>query len=94
MSNTAPVFIHNTTDDEYELHIGDQVARIQYELRGNKIILIHTEVPEALQGKGLASQLMEKALTDIEQDGLKVIPTCAFAADYFKKHPGWKHLLP
>lgn len=58
-----------------------------------EIYLTHTEVPPALEGKGIASQLVLKVLQDIEHKNLKLVPLCPFVAGYIQKHPEWKKLI-
>lgn len=50
-------------------------------------------VPASLGGKGVGSQLAEKALTDIERQGLRLVPLCPFVAGYIHKHPEWKRIV-
>ena len=58
-----------------------------------EIYLTHTEVLPALEGKGIASQLVLKVLQDIEHKNLKLVPLCPFVAGYIQKHPEWKKLI-
>ena len=58
-----------------------------------EIYLTHTEVPRALGGKGIGSQLVEKALKDIEQKDLRLVPLCPFVAGYIHKHPEWRRIV-
>lgn len=45
-----------------EIHVGDQMAFIALRVRGSVLSLIHTEVPPALRGRGLAEALARAAL--------------------------------
>lgn len=86
--------IDNKENKQYEFHVGNQIAKIEYIKTNNgEIYLTHTEVPVVLEGQGIASQLAEKVLLDIEKQNLRVIPLCPFVAGYIKKHPDWKHLV-
>ena len=74
---------------KFELHLGDQFAFIDYIINKNGIIfLTHTEVPQNLEGKGMGSAIVSKALDYIRQEGLKMAPLCPFVAKYLKDHPG------
>ena len=35
----------------------------------------------------------EKALKDIEKQGLRLVPLCPFVAGYIHKHPEWKRIV-
>ena len=37
--------------------------------------------------------LVEKALKDIEKQGLRLVPLCPFVAGYIHKHPEWKRIV-
>ncbi len=86
-------FSDNTEKKQFELYSDGHVSWIEYILTGNKIIFAHTEVPQKLEGKGIASKLVKLALENIESRGLKLIPLCPFTASYIKKHPEWMGVL-
>ena len=77
----------------YEAIIEGAIARIEYIKAKDKIYLTHTEVPQALEGKGVGSKLVAKVLEDIDQQGLTLVPLCPFVALYLKRHPEWKRLV-
>ena len=47
------------TNGRFELEQSGQTAWLEYNLVGGVLQLIHTEVPEALRGKGIAGQLAQ-----------------------------------
>ena len=60
--------IDNEEKHRYEFQIDGKIAEIDYIKSNNgEIYLVHTEVPASLGGKGVGSQLAEKALADIER---------------------------
>ena len=77
-------FSNNTAKRRYELDLEDgQIAMIEYYLApGGEVALTHTEVPYDHAGQGVGSQIAFKALTDIREQGSKVIPQCGFVASY------------
>ena len=77
----------------FEMTSGDAIAYVEYTRAGNWIELVHTEVPEALAGQGVGSTLVRGVLERIRAEGAKVIPRCAFVADYIKRHPEYRDLL-
>ena len=83
----------NTEAARYELHDGDMIAKIDYvKTRNGRVYLTHTEVFPGWEGKGIGSQIVEKVLTDIQSQGLKVVPSCPFVAAYIRQHPEWECL--
>ena len=85
--------INKETTKRYEFQIDDQVAYVEYILAKGKIFLTHTEVPVALEGKGIGSALVKAVLADIEEKDLTLVPLCPFVAGYIKRHPEWRKLV-
>jgi len=85
--------INNKAGGQFEFHIDGVVAKIGYKIKGDKIYLIHTEVPKAIAGRGVASSLAEKVLSDIKQKGLRLIPLCPFIKKYLQRHTEWDFLI-
>lgn len=79
--------VNNQANHSFEMMVDGQRAFINYRQNGNVFLLIHTEVPEALQRKGIATALVEKTFTYIEENGFKMMPYCAFIQAYLKRHP-------
>jgi predicted GNAT family acetyltransferase len=78
----------------YELRAGDQViGEAAYHRRNGRIAFTHTEVAEALEGRGLGSRLATEALEDARQEGLEVVPLCPFMARFIQEHPEYQDLV-
>ena len=84
---------NNETQQRYEVQVDGSLAVVQYERRGNKIVLLHTEVPEALEGRGVGSALARSALEDARARNLTVVPSCPFVSAYIRKHPEYLALV-
>ena len=57
------------------------------------VAITHTFTPPQHRGQGIAAVLVEKAVADFREAGLKVIPACWFAREQFRAHPDWAVLL-
>ena len=53
----------------------------------------HTGVHSALQGQGLAAQLVKAGLQWAASQGKKVAPDCSYVAAYMQRHACWRELL-
>ena len=83
----------NQAQHRFELAVGDHIATSQYSLKDGVIAFMHTEVPEALSGKGIGSKLIKGALDQVRGRGLKVVALCPFVKAYIEKHPDYADLL-
>ncbi len=81
---------HNEKKHRFEAGSG---ARIDYRLRGTTAEFFHTEVPEHLQGLGLAGRMACAALDWAAKAGYKVVPSCPYIKSYIEKNPQYSKLL-
>lgn len=85
--------INNEKQQQFEFDIDGYTPLIEYVNRDENIFLTHTEVPAAIEGKGVGSQLVEKTLLYIKNKNKHVVPLCPFVSAYIKKHPKWVGLV-
>jgi uncharacterized protein len=93
MFHKAPKIAQKVTGGRFELEQNGQVAYLEYSLAGNILQLIHTEVPEALRGHGVAATLAQSALEWAREHGAKVDVVCPSVYDYLQKHPEFSDLV-
>jgi predicted GNAT family acetyltransferase len=77
----------NTAAHRFEVALDGETAFAEYRLKPGLLVLPHTVVPDAFEGKGVASALARHAFAYARSQSLKVAPTCAFMAGWVKKHP-------
>jgi predicted GNAT family acetyltransferase len=70
----------------FEVVIDGLVAFLQYERRTDGFVIVHTEVPESLRGRGIATQLAKVALQSARAEGLPIVVRCPFVRAYLRKH--------
>ena len=83
----------NKAEHVFEMMVDGSKAFIEYEQSGKTLYLVHTEVPPTLEGKGVASALVEKTLRYIDEHHFRFVPQCPFVSSYLQKHPEWNRLL-
>jgi uncharacterized protein len=83
----------NQAASRYEAETEAGLALIAYRLQGDVIALTHTEVPEALEGQGVGSELVRQVLDDVRARGLRVRPLCPFVAAYITRHQEYQGLV-
>ena len=86
---------NNTEEQRFMLQLDDSEAFIDYKIgKSGALYLIHTEVPDEMEGQGIGHKLVREALKIIESDDLKIIPLCPFVKSYLKEHlTDYEHLL-
>ena len=84
---------HNAANNRFELDVEGGHALAFYRLADGVITITHTEVPAALRGRGIGSQMMRGVLDSVRALGFKVVPRCPFVADYMNRHPEFADLL-
>jgi hypothetical protein len=85
--------IHNEKAHRFEASVDGQLALLTYRRFSGKIYLDHTEVPEPLEGKGLAAKLTRTALDFARAHYLCVTPLCPYVSAYMRKHREFWDLL-
>jgi predicted GNAT family acetyltransferase len=79
--------VDNPAARRFELTIDGQTAELVYRLRPPVLELVHTGVPDALEGGGVGGRLVRAAVEVAERDGLTIVPTCPFARAWLRRHP-------
>jgi predicted GNAT family acetyltransferase len=83
----------NPDRNRFELQTGAGLAIANYRRDDRSITITHTEVPRAVEGRGVGSALVKGMLDEIRREGRKVVPRCSFVAAYISRHPEYRDLL-
>ena len=82
------------TMSRFEIAEDGQTAYLEFELDGAGWMTIwHTEVPEALRGRGLATELVKSAFDYAKANELRVDVICPIALGYLEQHPELRRLV-
>lgn len=94
MSEHTDQVVNNPEKYRFEVISGALVSKLEYRLGRSTIALVHTEVPEELQGQGIGSSLVVAALEHARKAGLTVLPSCPFTAAYISRHEDeWQDIV-
>ena len=88
---TSPVR-DNPALSRFELDAEGAEALAYYRLADGVMTFTHTETPQRLRGRGIASRLVQGALEAARARGLKVVARCSFVANYLARHPEFNDL--
>ncbi|HKH92944.1 MAG TPA: GNAT family N-acetyltransferase [Gemmatimonadaceae bacterium] len=92
MPDTSAVS-HDPNTGRFEIRTDEGTALLTYLRHGTELEMMHTEVPQALEGRGYGAALAEAALDYARQQGAKVRPSCPFVAAYIQRHPAYEDLV-
>jgi predicted GNAT family acetyltransferase len=86
MSASLPI-VNDEREQRFMIELEGDVAELIYVVRGHRILLVHTEVPDAFEGRGVGGQLVTAAIDFAEANDLTVEPRCPFARGWLERHP-------
>jgi len=84
--NDAVPVTDNQAASRFEISDGGYLAELRYHRSGKRLALIHTEVPEELEGRGYGGRLVVAAVDRAAREGLTIVPYCPFARGWLERH--------
>lgn len=78
--------IHNVEETRFEMHLGDKLAIMEYDIAGNNMVFTHTEVPQEFEGMGIAGKMAKVGLDYAVAKGHKIQAFCPFVKGYVHRH--------
>jgi predicted GNAT family acetyltransferase len=85
--------VDNPARNRFEMDVDGAIAFVDYRVMGDVLVVPHTEVPRALEGRGIGTRLVLGSLDRIREAGRKVRPLCGFYATVIRRHPEYKDLV-
>jgi predicted GNAT family acetyltransferase len=83
----VPPVVDNEAASRFEISVDGRVAELVYRRQGDRLVLMHTGVPDELEGRGVGGILVAAAIERARQAGLTVVPRCPFARGWLERHP-------
>ena len=77
------------TQESYRFSIsvnGQKVGFVEFADRDGQRVFTHTEVLDEFGGRGLATILVDDALTESRDAGLRIVAVCPLVVAFVKKH--------
>jgi predicted GNAT family acetyltransferase len=96
MSSVAPAIEvrHKPAVSRFEATVDGHLCFADYHLVDGVLRIHHTEVPPALEGRGIAGRIVGAAFAHADANGLKVEPWCGYVRAYMRRHPETQRFLP
>ena len=86
-------FRDNEDHNRFELNVEGAIAFVTYRKSLKTIVLVHTEVPPELGGRGIGSKLGRATLDAVRAQGRKLSVECDFIRSFMTKYPEYNDLL-
>jgi predicted GNAT family acetyltransferase len=89
----TPVITDHPERERFEARLGSRLAGfIDYQRRGSRLVLVHTEVLEEFAGRGIGNALARFVLDGVLAAGTRVTIKCPFLRAYVERHPEYAAL--
>lgn len=72
--------------NRFYTEIDGRIAEVEFTQHDGGLDIIHTRVPKALEGQGIAGELVKHTYNYAEKEGLKPLATCPYAVAWLKRH--------
>jgi predicted GNAT family acetyltransferase len=79
--------IDEADEHRFVYRTGDDEAELVYRAEPGRLVLVHTEVPDAFRGQGIGGRLVEAAIDRAAERGETVVPECSYARRWLEEHP-------
>ncbi len=77
---------HDTDKKRFLINVEGYTGYVEYKITNTTMELRHTFVPEELQGRGIAAELVTAALEFALENGLNVKPVCSYVKTFLQKN--------
>jgi predicted GNAT family acetyltransferase len=79
---------HDVANHRFVAQLSSGRATLTYAPAGPGVLeLYSTQVPAPDRGRGIGAQLVAAAVAYAREQGLRVIPTCWYVAQWLREHP-------
>lgn len=86
MTDEIRIERHNERDSYVITDEGKEAGFVHFIQGDGEITFDHTNIDPAFGGKGLASTLVEAALTDATARGSRIIPVCSYVQKWVREN--------
>jgi uncharacterized protein len=90
----AAEIVHDAGNGRFTHERDGHTSYLAYRRIDDKTVdFVSTYTPPALRGRGIAARLVKRGLEWAESEGLEVVPTCWFVAEYVERNPDWLRVI-
>jgi predicted GNAT family acetyltransferase len=85
--------VENAEQNRFELSLDGGTALVAYRRDGERLVLVHTEVPAEFGGQGVGSKLAKGVFELLRASGRKAVVRCEFLQGWLTKHPDYNDVV-
>ena len=85
--------VENADQNRFELALDGGTALVAYRRDGERLLLVHTEVPQQFGGQGIGSKLAKGVFELLRASGRKAVVRCEFLQGWLAKHPEYNDVV-
>jgi hypothetical protein len=84
---SQPGVVDDQAGNRFVVEQDGSTAHLAYLVGDGILVLVHTEVPDELEGRGIGGSLVRAAAVRASSEGLTIHPWCPFARKWLEDHP-------
>jgi len=85
--------IHDKEHSRFTLDINGEIAKVDYQLRHDKMYLLHSEVPYNLRGQGIGKVLVDKTCEQLTNKVYKAVAVCSYIKIFASRSEKWNEII-
>jgi len=85
--------LHDKEKQRFTLDVNGELAKVEYQIKDEKMYLVHSEVPYNLRGQGIGKVLVEKTFEKLTEEGYEGVAVCSFIKAVKNRSPHWKEII-
>ncbi|MDR2921168.1 MAG: N-acetyltransferase [Tannerella sp.] len=79
--------VHLEDEQRFETEVDGYTGYVVYRIYDNCLDIIHTIVPQPIEGRGIAAALVKETYTYALEHNLRPQAACSYAAVWLKRNP-------
>mgnify|MGYP001081907873 FL=1 len=80
---------HYTDKQLFQTTADGYTAYLEYTVENGRLLVLHTVVPPAIGGRGIAAELVKTAFDYARRQGWQPAATCSYALIWLQRHPAY-----
>ncbi|MBN9451740.1 MAG: N-acetyltransferase [Bosea sp.] len=85
--------VEKPEQNRFELTLDGGTALVAYRREGERLVLVHTEVPAQFAGQGVGSKLAKGVFELLRASRRKAVVRCEFLRGWLAKHPEYNDVV-